>query len=831
MSIQKSYNLTQIKVFELLKTRKFGLTGKEVTARQKKYGQNSLPEGHRASRLILLLNQFKSSLVYILLGAAGISLLLESFVDMYVILSAVIVNVIVGYVQESRAMKAMEKLRRIVQFQALVVRNGEEKNINVKDLVPGDIVVLEPGYKIPADIRFFDTVNLRINEARLTGESHPVTKTTKPLTGDLVLADRTNMGFMGTVVVGGSGRGVVCQTGTETELGQIAQMIKDTKEEKTPLQERLSSLSKLLGGMILLICLFIFAFGYFAGHGFLEMFTTSVAIAVAAIPEGLAVAVTVILAIGMQRILKHKALVRKLVAAETLGSTTVICTDKTGTLTEGEMKVVRVITNNQDFETHEDKFRTHLKETGASFIKALEIGVLCNDAHIENEYSDIKDWVIFGNPTEKALILAGSQVGLNRSNLEKVTPRIDTVPFTSERKFMMTLHHDKKDNKVIYLKGAPEKVLEMSDSIDVDGKIEKLTPAKLEKLKKRYELLSNKGLRIIALAYRSRAIDFTKMIESPGLYEQFVFVGFMGIKDPLRKETKETIDLCKKSGIKIVMITGDHKLTAQAIANELGLPAKAENVLEGAEMSKMNNTQLQERVKKISVYARVTPKDKLRIVDAWQAIGEVVAMTGDGVNDAPALRAADIGVAVGSGTDIAKETASLIILDDNFKTIVEAVRQGRVVFDNIRKVVLYLLSDSFSEVIMISVSLLLGFPLPLLAAQILWINLVTDGFPDIALTLEPPEKAVMEEPPIRRDEPIVNNEMKILIGVISLVTGLVTLGLFYFFYKATDDLDLARTIAFVSVGIDSLLYVFSCRSLRTSIFKKNPFSNIYLIIA
>ncbi len=583
----------------------------------------------------------------------------------------------------------------------------------------------------------------------------------------------------------------------------------------------------------MLICLGILLIGLFTGHSFVEMFTTAVAVAVAAIPEGLAVGVTVILAIGMQRVLKQKALVRKLVAAETLGSTTVICTDKTGTLTEGEMRVVRIITNNHDFDTDDDKFNTHLKETGdhASYIKALKIGVLCNDAHIENEYSDLKHWIIFGNPTEKALILAGSQVGLNRNSLSKVNPRLDTISFSSERKFMVTLHQDTKTKNVLYMKGAPEKILEMSNRLDVDGNIQNISSGIRKKLQKRFEYLSNKGLRIIALAYKPVEIEMNLLKESPGLLEDFVFVGFMGIKDPLRKEAKETVDLCKKAGINIVMITGDHRLTAQAIAQELGLPSKADNIIEGSELAKLNNTDLQKRVRKISVYARVTPKDKLRIIDAWQANGEVVAMTGDGVNDAPALRSADIGVAVGSGTDIAKETANLIILDDNFKTIVSAVRQGRVIFDNIRKVVLYLLSDSFSEVIIISVSLILGFPLPLLAAQILWINLVTDGFPHIALTVEPEEKAIMSEPPINRNESIVNTEMRVLIGLISGVTGVVTIGLFYYFWKSTGDLALARTVAFASVGIDSLIYVFSCRSLRKPIWKKNPFANPYLLLA
>ncbi len=833
MSEHAWYKLPQAKIFELLKTRKTGLTDQEVAARQRKYGSNTLPQDKRATWVILLLKQFQSSLIYILLFAAGVSLLLNDYVDMYVILAAVLLNVIVGFIQENRAMKAMDKLRRVVEFSTLVLRDSRELKINVADLVPGDVVLIQPGDKVPADVRLIEAEQLRVNEARLTGESNPVVKSTETLHNELVLADRLNMAFMGTVVTGGVGRGVVCAIGLETEIGQIAKMIKETKEEQTPLQKKLNSLSKLIGGSVLLICLGVFLLGLLTGRAFIEMFTTSVAIAVAAIPEGLAVVVTVILAIGMQRILKQQGLVRKLVAAETLGSTTVICTDKTGTLTEGEMRVVRVITNNHDLEATGDKFKTHLKETGdqTSFITALKIGVLCNDAHIENEFSPLHEWKIFGNPTEKALILAGSEVGLSRHVLEKIHPRLAEIPFNSERKYMVTLQGWSKTHHLIYIKGAPEKILEMSWRIDVDGQIEQLTPQQREKIKKRFEHLSNEGLRIIALAFKSTSAETAELKEAPGLLEDFVFAGLMGIQDPLRPEAKETIRQCKEAGIGIAMITGDHRLTAQSIARELGLPSKMENILQGDELAKMNATQLQKRVKKVSVYARVTPKDKLRIVDALQANGEVVAMTGDGLNDAPALRSADIGVSLGSGTDIAKETANLVILDNNFKTIVAAVRQGRVLFENIKKVVLYLMSDSFSEVIIITGALVLGIPLPLVAAQILWINLVGDGLPNMALTVEPEERHIMQESPIRRNAPILDTEMKTLVAVISAVTGLVTLGLFYYFWKSTGDLSLARTIAFTSVGIDSLIYVFSCRSLRIPIIKKNPFSNPWLVYA
>ncbi|MDP3964405.1 MAG: HAD-IC family P-type ATPase [bacterium] len=833
MATHAWYTLSQTTVFETLKSRKTGLTNREVAARQKRYGFNTLPEERRASWFFVLIRQFRNWLVYILLFAAIISLALGELVDMWVILAAVLINMVVGFIQENRAMRAMDKLRKVVSFQAIVTRDGEERSIEVKDLVPGDIVLLEPGDKVPADLRIFEESTMRVNEAKLTGESRPVEKDIVRLKSDLILADQVNMAFMGTVVVSGSGRGIVCQTGITTELGQIAQMIKEAKKEQTPLQERLDRMSKALGGTIIGLSVLIMIFGMLAGHEFVEMFTTAVAIAVAAIPEGLAVAVTVILAIGMQRILKQKGLVRKLVAAETLGSTTVICTDKTGTLTEGEMRVVRVITNNSDFDLNADKYKTHLQEIGerSSYLMAMKIGVLCNDAHIENEYRELEHWKIFGNPTEKALILAGSQIGLNRSNLEKVSPRLATIPFSSEKKFMMTLHQGQKKGNVVYLKGAPEKVLGMSGRVDLDGHIETMNEAKRKNIIKRVEHLSTKGLRIMALGYKPVNGEMKNLKPSPELYSDFVFVGLIGIKDPLRAEAKDTIKLCKKAGIKIVMITGDHKLTAQAIAQELGLEAKTANILEGKDLASMNQTDLRKRVRDITVYARVSPRDKLRIIDAWQAEGEVVAMTGDGVNDAPALRSADIGVAVGSGTDIAKETADLIILDDNFQTIVAAVKQGRVIFDNIKKVILYLLSDGFSEVVVISIALLFGLPLPLVAAQILWINLVTDGFPDIALTMEPEEREVMDEAPLKRNSPIIDTEMKWLIGLVSLISGFAAFGLFYYFWNSTGDVELARTMVFSLVGVDSLVYVFSCRSLRQPIWRKNPFVNPYLLLA
>lgn len=826
------YNLKRTKVLETLKTRRAGLTEREVKRRQRDLGLNELPTGQRLSGLVIFVRQFHSSLIYILLAAAAISLWLRDYVDTYVIIAAVILNVVVGFIQEFRALKAMARLRQAVRFQTIVRRQGEERQIDIAQLVPGDVVLIQAGNNIPADLRFIEASDLQINESRLTGESVPVAKTHLVQSGELVLADRKNMAFMGTLVTRGSGVGIVCETGSRTELGRIAKLIADTKEERTPLQRHLSELSRVISLIVLALSVVILCLGLLAGRDFTVMFSTSVAIAVAAVPEGLAVGVTVILAVGMQRILKHHALVRRLLAAETLGSITVICTDKTGTLTEGEMRVVRVITNNHDLEAGSDRFHTHLQEIGdrASFITTLKVGVMCNDARIENETKPLAEWVVIGTPTEKALLLAGSQVGLSRTPLEKAFPRLSVLPFSSETKYMMTLHEDKANGNVVYLKGAPEVVLAKTGRIDIDGNIETFSNTAKRRLQKRYEHLSEEGLRILALGYRPAKGQET-LEEADREKTDFVFLGFIGIKDPLRPEAKQTLAACAQAGIQAVMITGDHRLTAQAIARELGLPSRAENIIEGVELQKLNHSQLQKRVQKISVYARVTPEDKLRIVDAWQARGEVVAMTGDGVNDAPALRKANIGVALGSGTDVAKETASLVMLDNNFATIVAAVRQGRVIFDNIRKMILYLMSDSLSAVIIVAGSLALGLPLPLLPVQILWINLITDGFPNVALTQEPEESDSLRRPPLHPKSPIINLEMRTLILVISAVTGLITLALFAYYYQTTGDTDLARTIAFASLGLNSLLYVFSCRSLRRSVLQTNPFSNPLLLVA
>ncbi|MBU0597987.1 HAD-IC family P-type ATPase [Patescibacteria group bacterium] len=826
------YNLSREEALKGLATSYSGLSSEEVSKRLNTYGKNKLPEEKPFSFWLLFLRQFKSALIYILLIAALVSFFLQDYINMYVILAAVGINVIVGFIQEFRAQKALEKLRRIVTLYARVRRNGREMEIKTEDIVPGDIVILSAGQKISADIRITQAVDLKIDEASLTGESFPIKKTDDKLSSAVIIAEQKNMAFMGTTVVAGTGEGVVVNTGHKTELGKIATLIKDTKEESTPLQKKLASLGRMLGIIILIISFFIFLVGIILKYDLKEMFTTAVALAVAAIPEGLVVVLTVILAIGMQRILKQKSLVRKLIAAETLGSITVICTDKTGTLTEGEMRVVKIITHDKTLNTDRHTDSKKAEEIPAkSFFLALKIGVLSSDAHIENPDEAIEHRTVIGMPTEKALVLAAAQTGMDLDQLNKENPRYEVVPFESDKRFMATLNKSRKDEKTIYFKGAPEVILGSAKKIDLDGKIVNLEEKKKNKLRAEYESLSSEGLRILALGFKEVDKNYSNLRDDPAILENLTFVGFAGIKDPLRREAKQTIKLCQEAGIRPVMLTGDHRLTAQAIAKELNLPHGSKNIIEGGEFEKLDEKKLKSRIADISVYARVNPGDKLRIIDAWQDRGEVVAMTGDGVNDAPALKSADIGVALGSGTDVAKETADIVLLDNNFSTIVKAVEQGRIIYDNIKKVVLYLMSDSFTEMIIISLSLLLGWPLPLLAAQILWINLVTDGFPNIALTVEPGEPDIMKQKPVAPKKSIVDFEMKFLIFFISLITGLLALGIFYYVWKTTGDLDKARTMTFAAVAIDSLLYVFSCRNLRHSIWHRKIFSNKYLILA
>ncbi len=827
---KKWYTLSQEEILHRLDSKKNGLSQEQVKKKLASFGLNQLPEAKQESKWMLFLKQFKSSLVYVLLAASAVSLFLKDIADTLIILLAVIINVIIGFYQENKAQKALSALRKVVVNHCKVTRDNNKQEIEATKLVPGDIVWLTAGDKIPADIRLLKTNKLKINEAPLTGESIEVKKTEQILTGDLILADQMNMAFMGTQVVQGNAMGIVIATGKKTALGKIAELVATTEELITPLQRKLNIFARKISLLILAVCSLIFLIGLFLKYEFGQLLITAVAVAVSAIPEGLLVVVTMILAVGMQRILKKKSLVKHLLAAEILGSTSVICTDKTGTLTEGQMRVVELATLDYNIGfANNDKISKNMAE---ELIELLRVGLICNDAYVENPEAEMEHRIVRGLPTEKALLLAGANIGLDKENLDKLEPRLDEKPFDSGWKYMMTINKHSDNQNKIYVKGAPEKILSFSNYVYASGeknKKIKLTDLQKKKIENIYKEMSKKGLRVLAAAYKTTS-NKNKTIRDIEKND-FIFLGLYGIKDPIRHGIKETIKEVERAGIKTIMITGDNELTAGAIAKEIGIIKNIKNIMHGQTLKKLTESELIEQVEDIKVYARVTPKDKLKIIKAWQEKNKVVAMTGDGINDAPALKKANIGIAIGSGTDVAKETADIILLNDNFKTIVAAIKEGRVIYDNIKKVVLYFLSDGFAEVIIIVTGLFLGWPLPLTAAQIIWVNLIDDTLPALALSREPAEANIMQKKPRSINEQILDKEGKLLIGLISLLSAIGTLLLFYYFWQTFGDISYAQSVAFTFLAISTLLYVFSIRNLNKPIWQTNLITNKFLLIA
>ncbi len=817
------HNLSLEEILKLLYSdSEKGLSEEEVRARQKKYGKNLPPEEKPLSKLRIFLEQFKSPLIYILVIAGFITLILKEYTDSIVIFGAVFLNTIVGFLQENKASQALKMLRKIVKHMAGVIRDGNIRIINSAELVPGDIFILNPGDKVPADGRIIESHNLKTNEMALTGEWLAASKLSDVLPKETALADRDNMVYMGTVVEDGKGKAVVTATGVQTEIGRVAVMVRETKEARTPYQKKIAHFSTIVGTIIAFICFFIFIEGLVAGREFVEMFIVAVAVAVAAIPEGLPVAMTVILALGMQRILKKKGLVRKLASAETLGSTSVICSDKTATLTEGKMKVSEIATSEEILEKKPDS-KTRLL--------ALKISSLANEAFVENPEEVMGKWVVRGRPTDRALLLAGMQAGISKKELEKEMKLVEEVPFNPIHKYIAKLFLAKEEKLILYVCGAPERIIEKSAYFESDRGPKRLDSGKLKLLERKLEQLTNKGIRVVAVGYREIPNSKFSISNLEDEVNDLVFVGLIGLKDPVREEVKTALKVCREAGMKPIIVTGDHKLTAKAVAEELGFKIKEENILTGIELDQLSDDEFGKRIKNIQVYARVEPKHKMRIISAWQEKGQVVAMTGDGINDAPALKKADVGVALGSGTEVAKEVSDLILLNDSFSIIVAAVEEGRAILDNIRKVITYLLSDSFTEVILIGVSIIAGFPLPITAVQILWVNLIEDGLPDIALAFEPKEKDLMKRKPQGSKFPLLTREMKAIIFIIGLLTDLVLLGLFFWLWKQNHDIFYVRTMIFACLSVDSLFYVFSCKSLRRNLWHINPFSNKFLVAA
>ena len=798
------HNLDTEEVTKILKTDiKEGLTEKEVELRREKFGRNKFPEEKLLSGVKIFFDQFRSPLIYILIIAGIITLVLRDFTDAIIIFGAVFLNTIVGFIQENKTSKILSELKKIVKVRAYVMREGNEKEVEQQELVPGDIFLLQPGNRVPTDGRLIESRDLKINEAPLTGEWLPAEKKTEILPEETPFADRDNMVYMGCVVEDGRGKAIVTETGIQTEIGKVAQMVKEAKEEKTPYQKRIIHLSKIIGILIVFLSFLIFVLGIATGRDMFEMFLTAVAVAVAAIPEGLPVAITIILALGMQRILKKQGLVRKMVAAETLGSTSIIATDKTCTLTEGKMKVDEIIG---------DKFLV------------LKAATLTSEAFIENPDDPKEKWIIRGSPTDRALLEAGIEAGIDGKK-EYERKKIAELPFNPTNKFTAALYQ-KNENKILYACGAPEKILELSDLSDLEKK----------EWEEKLENLARKGLRVVAAAHREiRNCLPTGKAGELGIRnlqdfcENLVFAGFITLKDPIRPEVKEAIEVCRQAGMKPIIVTGDHKLTAKAVAEELGFKVKEQNILEGKDLDKLSDEEFEKILDKIEIYARVEPKHKLRIVEAWQKKGEVVAMTGDGVNDAPALKQADIGVALGSGTEVAKETSDLILLNDSFSIIVAAIEEGRRIIDNIRKTVTLLVSQCSSEIILIGASIVGGLPLPILPAQILWENLIEGSPQGVALAFEPKEKGIMARSPEDPKHPLLTRQMKTIIFGFGIATDFILLGLFLWLLGRGLPLPEIRTIIFAALSIDTLFYAFSCKNLRKNIWQYNPFSNLYLV--
>jgi len=829
---KKNYNQSVKDVFTKLKTSKKGLTEKDAEKRLKKDGKNQLPQRDAHPAWQILLSQFRSPLVVVILTAMFFSFLIGHWTDAFFIVFVVLINAIVGFIQESKAEKVLSQLSKSVKFYCKVVRSGRKKEILSENVVRGDIIVIEEGDKIPADGRIVETNNLTVNESSLTGEWLAVRKNSTILKGEASLGDRKNVVFMGGIVESGSGSFVATDIGIKTELGKISQMVKNEESPKTPLQKKFLHISKLMVIFILSI-IGVFATVYIIrGEKLYDVFITSIALVVSAIPEGLLPAITVVLVFAMRRLAKKKALVRKLNATESMGSVSVICMDKTGTLTRGDMQVSHILTGDSEILEKESSLNSVYNLPGLELqSRVLEIATLVNDAYVEDTKDEFSDWIIHGRHTDSALLRAGLQAGIDKDKLERKFKLIKTIGFNSVKKYAVRIYQTKKNKATIFCLGAPEVVTEKCKNIQLNDKVESISSMSGKKLTGRLSILTRDGLRVLACAWKEIEIeninDFEKFDWEKAV-EEMNLVGFIAMKDPLRKSVRKSLQIANQAGIKTVVITGDHRNTTQAITNELGLLVHNSEIVNGNDIDKLSDKQLEKNVKKIKIFARVSPEHKIRIVKAFQKNGEVVAMVGDGVNDAPALKASDIGIAVGTGTDIAKEVADIVLLDSSFSVIIKAIEQGRLVRENIKRVVIYLIADDFSELFLFFFALIIGLPFPLHSVQILWINLVEDSFPNIALTTENNTKGIMLEKPAKFKDQLLNGAYKKFMVAIFLVTSLAASLVFYFSYKITGDLENARTMAFVLIAFDSLAFAYVVKSFRQSIFSREIFSNRWL---
>lgn len=803
-----------------------GLTEQEAAARLERFGPNELEEGKKKTLLMMFFAQFRNIMVIVLLAAAVVSAIFShEITDAAIILAVVLLNAVLGVVQENKAEKALAALKKMSSPYVKVKRSGKTMRINTEGLVPGDIALLEAGDIVPADMRLIENASLKIQEAALTGESVPVEKDLASIPEeDIVIGDRKNMAYAGSHVTYGRGAGVVTHTGMKTEVGKIAGHLANTEASQTPLQRKLAEMSKILSIGVLLVCLVIFAIGLLEGRDPADMFMTAVSLAVAAIPEGLPAVVTIVLALGVQRMAKKNAIIRKLSAVETLGCTQVICSDKTGTLTQNRMTVKEIFLNNRlgaalDLDSHEKSFKL--------FVSAI---VLCNDSSLEQKNEETR---ILGDPTETALVDYGMRMDVSKLDLDKENPRVAEIPFDSERKLMTTVNRVEGGFRSI-TKGAPDILIQRCTHIILDGEVQPLTDEDRAAIQEANREMAGHALRVLAIA--EKCLDRLPDEINPGLLEEgLVFIGLVGMIDPPREEARDAVRVCREAGIRPVMITGDHRDTAAAIARELGIARGEDEVITGAELNSLSDEEFGRNVDRYSVYARVAPEHKVRIVKAWKEKGMVVAMTGDGVNDAPALKASDIGVGMGiTGTEVSKGVSNMVLADDNFATIVQAVEEGRKIYSNIRKTIQFLLSCNLGEVFTLFIATLFaGFfgDHVLYAIHILWINLITDTLPALALGMERAEGGVMKKKPRNARSSFYSDGVGVSIIYQGILEGALVLLAFTLgkLYLPMHTQEAAITMAFLSLGLIQLFHSFNARSNDGSLFKIGLFTNKYVL--
>ncbi|OQY38349.1 calcium-translocating P-type ATPase, SERCA-type [Candidatus Atribacteria bacterium 4572_76] len=822
-----------------------GLSSKEVKTRLEKFGPNQLKESKGRTVWDMFFDQFKEVLVLILLISVIISIFLGEAGDAIVIAVILVLNATLGVVQEFKAEKSLAALKKMTVPDALVMRNGKPTKIKSNQLVPGDIVLLEAGDRIPADLRLFKVTDIKVQEAILTGESEPVEKNSNALEQDKIpLGDRKNMAFMGTTIIAGRGEGIVVATGMDTEMGEIAGMLEEGKREPTPLQQKLNIMGKKLGLLILMIVAIIILLGCIRGIEFFDMFLIGISLAVAAVPEGLPAVVTIVLALGVQRMIKKNVIIRQLPAVETLGATTVICSDKTGTLTQNQMTVKILALPDKTIEVEGEGYqpfgqfyhssRTIQPSDDLTISLLLKGAVLCNNAILQQN-SDNQQWEIIGDPTEGALVVTSAKAGYQKKGLENEYPRIKELPFDSDRKRMSTIHRSPEESFIVFVKGAPDKVITQCKYYMENGKQKEFDDSAREKVFEQNKKLAASALRVLALAYRKlndgEENGLNQKLKNEDIENDLIFLGLMAMIDPPRKEAIHSVDTCRKAGIQPIMITGDYSLTAKAIASQLGIYHSGDRIITGMDLENMTQEELEKVVLNTTIFARVSPRHKRRIVRALQKNRQVVAMTGDGVNDAPALKESNIGVAMGiTGTDVSKEASDMILMDDNFSSIVAAVEEGRKIYQNIKKFIQYLLSCNLGEILTIFCAILIGLPRPLIPIQILWVNLVTDGLPALALGLDPAEEDLMNQMPREPDEAIFSGKMGFNIFSQGIFIGAITLVAFILGIR-NYSLEIGQTMAFATLSFSQLWQSLNSRSPRLSLIKLGVLTNRYLILA